>query len=293
VPELTGAAPGSAAAAADEDVLFVDVPPTRADVLHECDVVEDVAIAYGYNRLARRIPPSPCPGAQQPLNKLTEALRAELAACGYYEALTFALVSREENFAALRLADDGAAVELANPKTEDFQVGRTRLLPGLLKSLAANRARVSFADGAKLFEISDVILRDAAQPVGARNERRLAALYSGTAAGFEVVHGLADRVMQLLEVPVKPYSWAAAAQAKPAGAAAPAAFGRAGTRYTLEHEPALPMYFAGRAARVVLETADGARAAIGTLGVLHPDVLKNFGLDHPCSVLEICIESFA
>ena len=53
----------------------------------------------------------------------------------------------------------------------------------------------------KLFEISDVVLRDAGAEVGARNERHLSAVFYNTSPGFEVIHGLLDRVMQLLEVP--------------------------------------------------------------------------------------------
>ena len=53
----------------------------------------------------------------------------------------------------------------------------------------------------KLFEISDIVLRDAGAEVGARNERHLSAVFYNTSPGFEVIHGLLDRVMQLLEVP--------------------------------------------------------------------------------------------
>ncbi len=31
--------------------LAVRVPPTRSDILHACDVAEDVAIAHGYNNV--------------------------------------------------------------------------------------------------------------------------------------------------------------------------------------------------------------------------------------------------
>lgn len=31
------------------------VPPTRSDILHACDVVEDVAIAYGFNNIPKRV----------------------------------------------------------------------------------------------------------------------------------------------------------------------------------------------------------------------------------------------
>lgn len=39
----------------DGTSLTVCVPPTRSDVLHACDVAEDVAIAYGYNNIERRV----------------------------------------------------------------------------------------------------------------------------------------------------------------------------------------------------------------------------------------------
>merc|ERR1711916_85351 len=66
----------------------------------------------------------------------------------------------------------------------------------------------------QLFEVSDVILKDPSRDVGARNERRLAAIYTNSSAGFEVVHGLLDRVMAVLGVP-----WAGDADAAASAAA--------------------------------------------------------------------------
>ena len=311
-------APGAAAPAdavihasrhhgAGDTLLRVLVPPTRADVLHECDVIEDLAIAYGYNKLVRTLPRTATTGEQLPVNKLTDHLRRELAMMGYDETLTLALCARDENFAAMRLVDDGRqAVVLSNPQSEEFQVGRTSMLPGLLKSLHSNRS-ARIADGLRLFEVSDVMLLDAASDVGARNERRLAALYSGATAGFEVLHGLVDRVMQLLEVPARPYKWcepAAFASAAGAGAGAgagaeagAAAYGRGGKRYFVEaatpaSTPTLASYFPGRVASVVLESEGGARAVVGVFGVLHPEVLRNFELVYPVSVLELSVEAF-
>ena len=46
------------------------------------------------------------------------------------------------------------------------------------------------------------MFRDASKDVGARNERRMCAIHYGkNPGGFEAVHGLLDRAMQLLEVP--------------------------------------------------------------------------------------------
>lgn len=53
----------------------------------------------------------------------------------------------------------------------------------------------------KIFEVSDVVLRDDVAEVGARNIRRLCAVYANKSAGFEIIHGLVDRVLALLEVP--------------------------------------------------------------------------------------------
>lgn len=63
------------------------------DVLHACDVVEDVGIAYGYNNLTIIPPPTHTVARQQPLNKLTDQLRVEVALTGFTEVLTLALVS--------------------------------------------------------------------------------------------------------------------------------------------------------------------------------------------------------
>jgi len=288
--------PATEEAAGDDGTLVVAVPPTRSDVLHECDVVEDVAMAFGFNNVPRKLPSTVAAGSQQPINKLSDALRRELAHAGWDESLTLALVSREENFAHMGLTDPGdIAVELANPKTEDFQICRTAVTPGLLKCLASN-ASASFASGVKLFEVTDVVLRDAASDTGARNERRLAALYSSTTAGFEVIHGLVDRVMRLLEIPVKPYAWQLPPTAAGSGAGAPAAvYGRGGHRYTvrpLTEATAIPSYFPGLGAQIVLQHEGGGETVIGSLGVLHPNVLRSFGLVYPVSVMEMNVQPF-
>ncbi|RVW17085.1 LINE-1 reverse transcriptase-like [Vitis vinifera] len=55
--------------------IIVSVPPTRSDVLHPCDVVEDVGIAYGYNNVPRRKLASLKP---LPLNQLSDLIRLEV-----------------------------------------------------------------------------------------------------------------------------------------------------------------------------------------------------------------------
>lgn len=248
----------------DGDVLRVEVPPTRSDILHPCDVAEDVAIAYGYNNINKEKagPNVVTVGAQQPLNNFSDLVRQEMASQGFSEVLTWILCSHDDNFANVNREDDGnAAAIVANPSSLDVQVARSSLLQGVLKAMGANKdAPVP----AKLFEVGDVVLLDESKDVGARNSRRLLVLYSNTTSGFEVAHGALDRVMQIT------------------GAAKD---GDAG--YTLDTSLNEATYFPGRQAGIV---RDGKR--IGVMGVVHPTVLGKFDIVNPCSVLELDLEPF-
>lgn len=247
-----------------DNSLEVEVPPTRHDVIHPCDIYEDIAIAYGYNNI-NKVFPNVCTVAHElPLNKLSDQLRMELAQAGFTEALTFSLCSREDVAEKLgHKIEDVPAVHISNPKTLEFQVARTTLLPGLLKTIASNK---SMPLPFKFFEISDVVLKDSQAEVGARNERRLCAVYSNRSAGFEIIHGLLDRIFQLLEVP-----WS---------------MDPAQSEYYLRGTED-PTFFPKRCADIVCRGR-----VIGRTGVLHPDVLSKFELHLPCSAAEITIEPF-
>uniref|UniRef100_A0A6G1SD82 Phenylalanine--tRNA ligase beta subunit n=1 Tax=Aceria tosichella TaxID=561515 RepID=A0A6G1SD82_9ACAR len=251
-----------------EDIeLFV--PPTRHDIIHKCDVMEDVGIAYGYDNIAKTLPQSATIASQVPLNKLSDQLRNEVARCGYTEALNFALCSEDELSTMLnRTMCDRNLVRIQNPKTAEFQVARTCLLPGLLKTINSNK---KMPLPMKLFEVGDVVLGDSSKDVGARNERHLAAIYYGKqTSGFEIIHGLLDRVMQVLACP---YIGEQQDRAK------------CKRGYYIEADQKDGAFLSGRCATVVY---NGSR--IGNIGILHPDVLKNYDLGHPASALEINIE---
>lgn len=150
----------------DGNQIEIEIPPTRADIIHACDIVEDAAIAYGYNNIQMTLPKTYTIANQFPLNKLTELLRYDMAAAGFTEVLTFALCSQEDIADKLGLDISATkAVHISNPKTAEFQVARTTLLPGLLKTIAANR---KMPLPLKLFEISDIVIKDSNTDVGAK-----------------------------------------------------------------------------------------------------------------------------
>ncbi|KAJ2091357.1 hypothetical protein GGI16_006025, partial [Coemansia sp. S142-1] len=107
------------------------------------------------------------------------------------------------------------------------------------------------------------------RPTGTQNQRRACALFSSSSAQFEVTSGLLDTLMTALNVPHR----------KQAGG------------YYLEAAD-IPTYLPGRSANVVRVAENGDKIILGSIGVIHPEILRNFELDYPVSSFEINIEPF-
>jgi phenylalanyl-tRNA synthetase beta chain len=124
--------------------------------------MEDVAIAYGFNNLPRSSPnKSATIGKPLMINKLSDIVRHECAMAGWVEVMPLILCSHEENFEWLNRVDDGnTAIKLANPKSVEYQVVRTSLLPGLLKTLRENK---SVRLPLMIHETSDIAFKDESQ----------------------------------------------------------------------------------------------------------------------------------
>ncbi|KAI9296076.1 phenylalanyl-tRNA synthetase beta subunit [Neoconidiobolus thromboides FSU 785] len=256
------------------NIITVSIPPTRSDILHECDIMEDVAIAYGYNNLKKTIPKCSTIGAPLPVNMLTDLVRRELAFSGWTEVLSLILCSHDENFAFLNRVDDNAtAVKLANPKTAEYQVVRTSLLPGLLKTIHHNRKQPL---PLSIFEVQDVAFKDENEERRSRNERHVGLVYCNKTSGFEVVHGTLNRIMQMLNIPLLSLN-----QGK---------FDTSLVGYYIEASED-PTYFSGRSANIYYrKIANNQALKIGSFGILHPQVLKNFDISYVASALEFNLE---
>jgi len=244
--------------------IRVSVPPTRSDILHKCDVMEDVSIAYGFNNIPKTKPKSLTQGKQHPLNHLSDLIRSEIAMAGFTEVLTWILCSYEENFSMVNRKDDKkTAVVIGNPRSSEFEVARTSLLPGILKTMGHNK---DHPRPIKIFEVGDIVVLDDQKDVGAANQRRLAALYCNSNSGFEIIHGLVDRIMEVVGVPFVTVGDDSGYYIRPS------------------HEPE---FFPGRQASIIFKGK-----SIGAFGIVHPEVLARFDIPDPCSMLEMNIQPF-
>lgn len=235
--------------------VLVKVPITRSDIMHACDIMEDVAIAYGYNNIVKKVPKTVTIGAAQPLNKVSDLLRIEIGNAGFLEILTFSLCSLKDNFKNLRRKNDNSAVILDS--ASEFQCGRITLLGGMLRSVSANKAMQL---PLKVFEVGDVFSKDPSTDTGASNKRMIAGVYCNTSSSFETIHGLVDRIMLLLRIK-------SVKQDKDG----------------YEIKPSEDRAFLDK--RGVDIFVGGKK--IGVMGVLHPKVHKRFEIPHPCTAFEI------
>lgn len=72
------------------------VPFWRADILHECDIIEDISICYGFKKIIPKLPKSATVGQRVRLNKFSDFLRHEMAQAQFNEVLNFALCSKAD-----------------------------------------------------------------------------------------------------------------------------------------------------------------------------------------------------
>lgn len=253
----------------NKDILDVEVPITRSDILHQCDIMEDAAIGYGFNNLAKtKAKGDSLVAAGLPINKVSDIMRIASAQAGYLEVLPLTLCSHDENFKFLRKTDDGTeAVKLENPKTVEYQVVRTTLIPGILKTIKENRKH---SLPIRVFECGDIVKKDSSLERGAFNQRNWAAIYAGKTSGFEYVQGLLGKLMQTLRTP-----WLEN----------PSTDKRRG--YWIEQSDD-SMFFPGRGAKIFFRVSENAEPQhIGAIGVLHPEVLGHFEIPYAASSVEI------
>jgi phenylalanyl-tRNA synthetase beta chain len=232
---------------ASGDNLTLLVPPYRTDILHEVDLIEDLAVGYGYDRLKPTLPKVATVGERHPLEALSARVRGVLTGLGFLEVMTFTLTNPRTNFELMRV--EGEAATIANPISEEYTILRTWLLPCLMSVLKANRLHPL---PQRIFELGDVVLLDEDAETGARDVRRVAAAAVGEVGNFTYIKAVAEAVLRELGVGY---------ELRP-----------------IEH----PSFLEGRVAEIVSE---GER--LGMLGELHPEVILNFELEHPVAALEL------
>jgi len=247
-----------------KDEIEVSAPITRSDILHPCDIAEDLAISYGYNNITKQLTKTKTHGIQQPYNKLTDLFRNEMSMGGYVEFLTMALLSHKDMFTnLLQKEKDDKTVQISYSKTKEFEYIRSSLIPGILKSIEGNKAnQLPF----RIFEISDVVLIDKENETGASNRRKLCFAYTNTTSAMEIIQGMVDLLMKKIGLIFNEE--------------------KTDKRYTIKKSNN-PIFFEDRQAEIFIQD----NINVGIYGIVHPKVLKNFGIKNPVTLCEIDLQT--
>ena len=176
----------------DEEKVEVYVPAWRADILHEIDLVEDVAIGYGFDRFKEDLPKAVTYGKPFKSFRLYEKARISMIGLGFNEVTTLSLSNEKDEFKRLGMKEE-KVVEIENPIGEDYTCLRVHLLPSLLK---IGRENKHHALPQKIFEINHVTRGDAG------NETHVAALTLDAKANFTACKSTVEALARNLGVEI-------------------------------------------------------------------------------------------
>ncbi len=139
--------------------LKINVPTIRKDINNYADVAEEVMRFYGYDKAGETIPNLKISPKVLTNKELIENIAMEIATYnGFNEAMNYSFESKKV-YDLLRFKPDAIErnyITIQNPLGEEFQVMRTQLANGILKSLATNFNRK--IKSAKLFELANIYL---------------------------------------------------------------------------------------------------------------------------------------
>jgi len=235
----------------NDKFVNVVVPCYRIDIMHPVDIIEDVAVAFGYNNIEPVWRDLATTGNARPKQQLVNVARDLMIGTGYQEVSSYTLTNPESLFTKMNQSP-APIVEISNPKLITMTCLRNSLLPGLMEFLSVNQS-VEFPQ--KIFELGKVSLLDEAGETKTRDEEWIATATSHVSANFSEIKSCLDSFLRNLGV-----NW----QIKPKSHTS---------------------FIEGRVGSVIVNGEE-----VGVLGEVNPIVLENWKLENPVAALEINFE---
>ena len=231
--------------------LLIGVPPYRLDVLNEQDVIEDMAIAYGYDKI-RPLPVGGFSvGVPEDYRDYFNGASKLMIGLGFSEAMNTYLTNEKLNFDSVaHRYEPASVVSIAYAKTEVTTMLRTSLLPQLLQNLGQSmHERMP----QRLFELGSSFIVEKGR---VRESRLMGIVSEHSKANFAEMKSVVEALMKHLD----------------AG------------KYSIE-EFEDPAFIKGRCARIRV-----GGDALGYFGEIAPKVLENFKLEEPVVAAEIMMD---
>lgn len=234
-----------------EESVLVEIPCYRLDIMHPIDIVEDIAIAYGYNNIKPQWPQLSTIGATSSQKCFNDLVREIMVGLGFQEILTLTMSNPETLFNKMNLKPE-KVVEISNPKMLTLTCLRNWLLPSLIEFLSHN-THVEYPQ--KIFETGFATVFDKKEESKTKDARKLACAIIHANANFTEVKAVLD-----------------------------ALFLNLGLKYSIK-EDKHESFIEGRIGKILVKNKE-----IGVIGEIHPKVLETWKLENPVSAFEIELE---
>ncbi len=168
------------------DEIEVSSPAWRADILHPIDIVEDVAIGYGYEKFEEILPKSMTFGSSISYNKIHHTM----IGLGFNDIVTLSISGTEKEFEKMEMK--GEAVMIENPISSEHSIIRHSLIPSLMEILSKNRHNDL---PQQIYEVGDVILL---KRKGAEQVSMLAGVVIDSRANFTQCKSIVEAILRNL-----------------------------------------------------------------------------------------------
>lgn len=162
------------------------VPAYRGDILHQVDLMEDIAIAYGYENFEAIIPNVATIGEEDPLERFLQKVREVLIGAELLEIKNYHLMTQEELQTKMSL--EQRAIPLKNSVGE-YNHLRNAILPSVLKVLAENQHQEYPQN---IFEIGRTFESDKNKETGIAEEEHLGIAFCHEHADFTEIRKIVD-----------------------------------------------------------------------------------------------------
>ncbi|MCB9358527.1 phenylalanine--tRNA ligase subunit beta [Candidatus Woesearchaeota archaeon] len=170
------------------------VPSYRADVLHQIDLVEDIAIAYGYENFEETIPKVATIGQESKIESFAKKIVDLLIGLKLTEVYSYNITSSEaveKKFLASK------PIMLSNSLSEGFDSVRSSMICSLLDILARNRHNEY---PQRIFDLGTVFSRSAKEDTGIKEELKLAVALCEEKANFTDIKQILDYIFSNLDI---------------------------------------------------------------------------------------------
>ncbi|MCR5027545.1 MAG: phenylalanine--tRNA ligase subunit beta [Methanobrevibacter sp.] len=234
-----------------DNELKVYVPAYRIDILHEVDIVENIAVQYRINSVEAKLPEINTVAYENNWFKAESTIREVMIGLGFQEVMSLMLTNEDAHYTKMNQKEEDH-VQVARPITIDRTMIRTSLINSLMEFLEDNKHEDL---PQKIFEIGDVLYLDDTRENKVRTSKKLAGLICHSTANFSEIKSVVTSVVSNLG-------------------------------YSMEiSDSENPSFIYGRAADLTGDAQNGT--ITGFFGEISPEVITNFTLEYPVIAFEI------